>query len=115
MTERLTTILTRILKQPELFQPIAAVIRASATEPDMRELMREFFPGAMVPALGGLLGPGDTSLRLNLFGSQVAGLILVRDVIGVRPITSTPPHAIAEVVAPTLARYLVGPLTPEGR
>jgi len=113
VTERLTTILTRILKQPELFQPIAAVIRASATEPEVRELMREFFPGALLDALCGLLGPGDAGLRLNLFGSQVAGLILVRDVIGVRPITSTSADAIAEAVAPTLTRYLVGPLNPD--
>jgi AcrR family transcriptional regulator len=110
VTERLATILTRILDQPELFQPLAAVIRASATEPDVRDMLREFFPGALLPALAGLLGPGDPGLRLNLFGSQVAGVILVRDVIGVDPIASTPAHAIAGAVAPTLTRYLLGPL-----
>jgi AcrR family transcriptional regulator len=113
VTERLTTILTHILEEPELFQPVAAVIRASATEPDVREMMREFFPGALLPSLAGLLGPGDPGVRLNLFGSQFAGLILVRDVIGVDPLASTPAHAIAEAVAPTLTRYLLGPLDPK--
>ena len=115
VTERLATVLTRILEQPDLAQPIAAVIRASATEPDVRELLREFFPGALLHRLKGLLGPGDPGLRLNLFGSQLTGVILVRDVIGVEPITSTSARAIADAIAPTLTRFLIGPVNPEER
>src|SRR5262249_25020974 len=76
VTERLVALIARILEQPELVQPIAAVIRASATEPDVRQLLREFFPGQLLEATRGLLGSGDPALRLNLFGSQIVGLIL---------------------------------------
>ena len=115
VTQRLANVLTRILEQPELAQPIAAVIRAAATEPEVRELLREFFPGALLDRLKGLLGQGDPGLRLNLFGSQLVGVILVRDVISVEPMTSTPARGIADAVAPTLTRYLIGPLNPDER
>lgn len=112
VTERLANVLADILERRELFQPIAAVIRASATEPDVREAMRQFFPGELLPTLGELLGAGDPALRLNLFGSQFAGLILVREVIGVEPIAAASARVLADAVAPTLARYLIGPLNP---
>jgi AcrR family transcriptional regulator len=113
VTERLVAVIARILEQPELVQPIAAVIRASATEPDVRQLLREFFPGQLLEATRGLLGPGDPALRLNLFGSQLVGLILAREVIAVEPIASAEAHAIAKTVAPTLVRYLIGELDPD--
>jgi AcrR family transcriptional regulator len=112
VTERLATVLTTILERPELIQTIAAVIRASTTEPEVAQLLRQFFPGQLLEPLQGLLGPGDPALRLNLFGSQITGLILIREVMGVEPIASTSARTIAEAVAPGLTRYLIGQLNP---
>jgi AcrR family transcriptional regulator len=112
VTERLSEELTTILEQPELVQRIAAVIRAAATEPEVAGMLREFFPGQLVGTVQGLLGPGDPRVRLNLFGSQIVGLVMLREVLVIEPLASAPARAIAEAVAPTLARYLVGPLEP---
>jgi Tetracyclin repressor-like, C-terminal domain len=99
-----------ILEQPELLQSIAALIRAGATEPEVAQLLRAFFPGALLESVEGLLGPGDPAFRLNLVGSQVIGLVMARAVVGLEPMTSMPARAVAEFVAPNLARYLIGPL-----
>lgn len=108
INQRLVEVLTAILEQPELVQRIAAVIRASATEPEVAELLRQFFPGQILDAVQGLLGPGDPALRLNLFGSQIVGLIMVREVIAVEPLAALPARAAAQAIAPTLTRYLIG-------
>jgi AcrR family transcriptional regulator len=115
ITERLAAVLADILDQPEFVQRIAALIRGSTTEPEVARLLREFFPGRMVDATRDLLGPGDPRLRLNLFGSQIVGIVLAREVVAVEPLASTPGRAIADAVAPTLTRYLVGPLNPGER
>lgn len=73
---------------------------------------RVLFPGQLLDALKGLLGPGNPGLRLNLFGSQIVGVVMIRAVFAAEPLASTPARQIAEAVAPTLTRYLVGPLKP---
>jgi hypothetical protein len=110
ITQRLAEELAGVLEQPEVVQRIAAVIRAAASEPDVANLMREFFPGAVLPAVRGLLGPGDPRLRLNLFGSQIIGLVMARAVVGLEPLASIPARDLAVAVAPNLAHYLIGPL-----
>jgi len=115
ITERLAAVLTGILEQPELVQRMAALIRAAATESQVAAMLRDFFPGELLKAVRGQLGPGDRPLRLNLFGSQIVGLVMVREVIGIEPVASKSAKPIAAAVAPTLARYLVGPLSADER
>jgi AcrR family transcriptional regulator len=115
VTARLVDEVTAILEQPELVQSIAALIRAGASEPEMAQLLRAFFPGAVLESVEGLLGPGDPAYRLNLVGSQVIGLVMARAVVGLEPMSSMPARAVAESVAPNLARYLIGPLDSAAR
>jgi AcrR family transcriptional regulator len=115
VTARLVDEVTAILEQPELVQSIAALIRAGASEPDVAQLLRAFFPGAVLESVEGLLGPGDPAYRLNLVGSQVIGLVMARAVVGLEPMSSMPARAVAESVAPNLARYLIGPLDAAAR
>jgi AcrR family transcriptional regulator len=115
VTARLVDEVTAILEQPELVQSIAALIRAGASEPEMAQLLRAFFPGAVLESVEGLLGPGDPAYRLNLVGSQVIGLVMARAVVGLEPMSSMPARAVAESVAPNLVRYLIGPLDSAAR
>ena len=52
-----------------------------------------------------LPGP-DPQLRVSLVVSQVAGVLLVRNVMHLEPIASLPIPRVVELVAPTLQRYL---------
>jgi AcrR family transcriptional regulator len=115
VTARLVDELTIILEHPELLQSIAALIRAGASEPEVGQLLRAFFPGALIDSVQGLLGPGDPAYRLNLVGSQVIGLVMARAVVGLEPMSSMPSRVVAESVAPNLARYLIGPLGTDAR
>jgi len=113
-TARLVDELTGILERPEIVQSIAALIRAGATEPEVAQLLRQFFPGALLDSVHGRLGPGDPAFRLNLVGSQIIGLVMARAVVGLEPLASMSARAVAESVAPGLVRYLIGSLAPDG-
>lgn len=110
VAERLAWGVAQLLGDPQLHERLVAALRATASEPEIARAMREFFPGEVLAAVQDQLGPGDGALRLNLFGSQLVGILMGRDVIGVEPLASLPPDQVARAIAPTLARYLVGDL-----
>jgi AcrR family transcriptional regulator len=108
--ERLVTTLLTVLEQPELHERLTGIIRGAATHPEMARMLREFLGRAVFEPIASALGGDEPRLRANLVGSQLVGLLMARYVVGIEPLASLPARRVAEVVAPTLERYLVGPL-----
>jgi AcrR family transcriptional regulator len=113
--ERLAGLLVNVLEQPELHQRLTGVVRAAASEPEVARMLREFLTRELFAPAAELLGNEDGPFRANLVGSQIVGLVMARYVIALEPLASMPPNAVAAAVAPTLQRYLVGPLGPDDR
>jgi AcrR family transcriptional regulator len=111
--ERLAALLVDILEQPELHQRFTGVVRAAASEPEVARMLREFLGRELFGPAAELLGSEDGPFRANLVGSQIVGLVMARYVIAIEPLASMPPGAVAAAVAPTLQRYLLGPLSPD--
>jgi AcrR family transcriptional regulator len=110
--ERLAAFLVDVLEQPELHQRLTGVVRAAASEPEVARMLREFLTRELFLPAAELLGTEDGSFRANLVGSQIVGLVMARYVIAIEPLASMPPRAVAAAIAPTLERYLLGPLEP---
>jgi AcrR family transcriptional regulator len=113
--ERLGTLLVDVLEQPELHQRLTGVVRAAASEPEVARMLREFLSRELFAPAAELLGSEDGAFRANLVGSQIVGLVMARYVIAIEPLASMPPQAVAAAIAPTLQRYLLGPVTPDDR
>jgi AcrR family transcriptional regulator len=113
--ERIEALLVNILEQPELHQRLTGVVRAAASEPEVARMLREFLGRELFGPAAELLGTSDGPFRVNLVGSQIVGLVMARYVVGIEPLASMPPDAVAAAVAPTLQRYLLGPLTEDDR
>lgn len=99
-----------MLEQPDLHQRLTGVVRAAASEPEVARMLREFLARELFGPAAELLGSDDGAFRANLVGSQIVGLVMARYVIGVEPLASMSPQAVAAAVAPTLQRYIEGPL-----
>jgi AcrR family transcriptional regulator len=113
--EVLPTVLAGVLEQPELHQRLTGVVRAAASEPEVARMLREFLGRELFAPAAELLGSEDGAFRANLVGSQIVGLVMARYVIAIEPLASMPPQAVAAAIAPTLQRYLLGPVTPDDR
>ena len=111
--ERLAALLVEVLEQPELHQRLTGVVRAAASEPEVGRMLREFLTRELFSPTAELLGTEDGPFRANLVGSQIVGLVMARYVIAIEPLATMPPSAVAAAVAPTLPRYLLGPLATE--
>lgn len=108
---RLVDILETVLGQAEVHERLTGVVRAAASSPEMARTLREFLTRAVFEPIAAALDSDDALLRANLVGSQVVGLLMARYVVQVEPLASEPARVLAEAVAPTLERYLVGPLS----
>jgi AcrR family transcriptional regulator len=107
--ERMLRVFLSVWDDPELQLPLVGLVR-SVVDPDGQRLMREGFLPAVLQPVGAALGVDHPEVRMPLLASQVLGLILVRYVVKAEPIASMPAEDIVAIYAPTLQRYLTGPL-----
>jgi AcrR family transcriptional regulator len=92
--------------------PAAAFIRSAVSNEVMARLLREFIAQRILRRVVKDLpiDPAEGPLRGTLVASQIAGLIMVRYIIKVEPLASTPPETIVRLIGPTIQRYLSDPL-----
>jgi hypothetical protein len=57
-----------------------------------------------------VLPADEAERRVQLVISQMAGLVLTRYLLALEPLASMPPEDVVAWVAPTIQRYLDGPL-----
>ena len=90
--------------------PMAAVLRSIASHEDAARMLREFIGNVMVKRIVATVAPDRPDLRAGLVGSQLFGMGLVRYVLKLEPLASADHATVISAVAPTLQRYLTGPL-----
>ncbi len=113
-----------------LGERFVAALMASYEAPFMRAAMRSLpellattadDPGTRASLSEGLLGGGigrllevlqapDRRLRAALIGAEIAGLVIARFVLGVEPLASADPAAVARWYGPAVQRLLTEPL-----
>ncbi len=107
---RLAEFIVEALEAPEGRGRILALVRAATSEPEAARAIRELLTAKVLQPLAEAIGAGDAQYRAGLVMSQVVGLTMARYVVGIEPLASRDPHSVVRSVAPTLQRYLAGPL-----
>ncbi len=108
--QRLAAFLLGVFENADLRDRWVAMIRAAASDPEAAKVLRGILETRLLTPLAEELGMEDARFRATLAGSQVVGLGMARYVVGVEPLASASPQKLAAAVAPTLQRYLTGPL-----
>jgi AcrR family transcriptional regulator len=107
---RLASFLVAMLESDEGRSRITGLVRAAASEPRAAAMVRELVATRIFKPLTEALDVDDAPLRATLVGSQVIGLTMARYVVRVEPLASAAPETVVAAIAPTLQRYLLGPL-----
>lgn len=87
-----------------------ALIRAAITRDEAARMMREFFTREVVGRLAEKLEVSQPRLRVALVASQLMGLAMARFIVRMEPVASADPETLIAAYAPTIQRYLTGPL-----
>jgi AcrR family transcriptional regulator len=107
--ERFLAVFLSAWDDPELRPSLLAVARG-VMDPAASKLLTEGFLPVVIQPIGVALGLDRPEHRMTLVASQVAGIILLRYVLAVEPLASMPQDQLVATYAPTLQRYLTGPL-----
>ncbi len=90
--------------------PMIILVRSAVSHDESTRLLREFVTEQVLGRLVATLDAPDRALRASLVGSQMIGLVMARYIVGVEPLASAHVDQVVAAVAPTLQRYLTGPL-----
>jgi AcrR family transcriptional regulator len=99
-----------VWEEPPNRDVMIGMVRSACTNERAATLLRNFIAGQVLARLAGALDEREARLRAGLVGSQLVGLAMVRYVVKVEPLASASPDELRRLVAPTLQRYLTGPL-----
>ena len=90
----------------------AALLRSAVSHEWSARMLREFLTTQVLRrAMKHLdLDPTEAPLRTTLVASQMMGLAMARYIVRFEPLASAPPEVIVAAIAPTIQRYLTGPL-----
>jgi AcrR family transcriptional regulator len=90
----------------------AALLRSAVQHDWTARLLREFLTTQILRrAMAHFkLDPAEAPLRVSLVASQMAGLAMTRYIIKIEPLASAPPETVVKAIAPTIQRYIAGPL-----
>ena len=107
--ERFLRAFLSVWDDPDVRPALLTVARA-VMEPATSRVFSDGFLPVVIEPVGVALGLDRPELRMPLVASQVVGLILMRYVLDVEPLASMPTDQVVATYAPTLQRYLTGPL-----
>jgi AcrR family transcriptional regulator len=97
----------------EIRETFLGLLRSAATSEPALVMLREFVTEAIVGRLSAAAqtaDPAQARFRAALVASQVVGLGLARQVLGLEPLAEADRAELAAAVGPTLDRYLTGDL-----
>lgn len=106
--ERVTRWFLAVMADPSSGSRLEALVRTAATGADGAAMLRQFLQTAILRPLAGRLDVPDAELRVALAHSQLVGLLLARQIIGVDALRDAEHDALVAAVAPTVQRYLTG-------
>jgi AcrR family transcriptional regulator len=102
--ERAVLAFTRACRDPVTGPRLGAALRTALASEEGSELFRKFAQEAMVPRLAGLLEVNP--IRVTAIMSQLLGLALARDLVGVEPLAGASEDELVALFAPVVQRHL---------
>ncbi|MDP9241509.1 MAG: TetR family transcriptional regulator [Actinomycetota bacterium] len=109
--ERLVRFFLSLWDSADGFSPFLGLIRGAVSHKESAALLREFVTREVLGRVAAAVNESQPELRATLVGSQLVGLAMARYVVKLEPLASADPETIVAAVAPTVQRYLAGPLT----
>ena len=87
------------------------LLRSAATDEAAAARLRGVFAEQLLPMVRALVAdPEQAARRAGLVATQMLGLALCRAILRLPPVVALRPDDVAELVGPTIQRYLTAPL-----
>ena len=108
--ERLLRLFLSVWDDPSSRLPLIALVRTSLAQEAPETLLQQTMLRMVLRPIRAALPPDEADRRVQLVVSQLVGLVMARYLLALEPRAARPPDDLVAWVAPTLQRYLDGPL-----
>jgi AcrR family transcriptional regulator len=105
---RLIEFFLRIWEDPLQRDQMMGMLRGATTSEHVADMLRAALTERVLAPIAEHLDAPDGDLRMDLCSSQLIGLGIARYVVRLEPLASIGADQLAELVGPTLQRYLTG-------
>jgi AcrR family transcriptional regulator len=110
VAERLLRAFLGVWEDPQARLPLLALVRSGLAGEPGRTIVETALKRLVFGTLGQVLDIDEPERRMSLVASQMVGLIVARYLLLLEPLASMTPDEVTAWVAPTIQRYLTGPL-----
>lgn len=100
--------------EPTRRERMKILLRTAMVDETAARMIRGFVVESLLAPVAARLGAGDAPLRATLVASQLVGFAFVRYLLELEPLASASHEQVVAAYAPTLQRYLTGPLDGAG-
>lgn len=108
--ERLLRLFLSVWDDPTTRLPLIALVRSSLVQGAPETLLQQGILRMVLQPLRAVLPAAEADRRVQLVASQMLGLAMTRYLLALEPLASMSADDLVAWVAPTLQRYLDGPL-----
>ena len=108
--ERVVSAFALLWDDPENGPRLQAILTAAVTSPEVADEIRALLLGEILGPLVASLGHRDEPMRIAACASQLMGVAVARYLVGIEPLASADRETLVALIAPTLQRYLDGPM-----
>jgi AcrR family transcriptional regulator len=108
--ERVARYFLGLWEAPETRDKMRSILRSAFSHDRAQKMLRDFVSVEVLGPIADSTGKSRPEVRATLVASQLIGLALTRYIVELEPIAVLDVEQVVECVAPTLQRFLVGPL-----
>lgn len=90
--------------------PVLGLVRSAVSSPHAAALLRTFLSDQVLSRIATAAGADAPALRAALAASQLVGIAVTRYAVQFAPLVNLDVDEVAELIGPTLQRYLTKPL-----
>jgi AcrR family transcriptional regulator len=108
--ERLVLALLSVWDSPSGRDRVVAFLSGALTSDAGKRMLREFLTREIFGRIATELDLDRAEWRASLAASQLIGIAMARAVVGIEPLATATPAALAAVIGPTIDRYLFADL-----
>jgi AcrR family transcriptional regulator len=106
----MTQAMVSMWERPDSAEILRSILRLAAVDQEALNLVRDIFEKRILFAVSDQLDSEEAHLRAGLVASQMLGLAMTRYLWAVGSMPKIPSRAVVALIAPTVQRYLSGPL-----